>query len=241
WELVNLSAYSREGDIRIAFISINGYGNNIFVKNIEILSTQQYKYDFNITRVISPGPFVDGSQEREVVQINNTGNLPISEFQVNRISNDGLEETFFVEDENLLPEKTLSYTMPNSLNEGVNRVEYEILYPNFDQNGGNNSKVIWHYIQNDSSIVVPWRQNFDDESTLEPWLALNPEENGPSWEIISTPTSESENNQVLVLDNADKGNSHWLGSPLFDLSGTTQASLFFERAVGGYSSSDITN
>src|SRR5690606_27332561 len=83
--------------------------------------------------------------------------------------------------------------------------------------------------------------NFDDESTLEPWLALNPEENGPSWEIISTPTSESENNQVLVLDNADKGNSHWLGSPLFDLSGTTQASLFFERAVGGYSSSDITN
>src|SRR5690606_11372569 len=192
-------------------------------------------------RVISPGPFVDGNQEREVIQITNTGNLPISEFQVNRISHDGTVETFFVEGENLLPEKSLSYAMPNSLNEGLNRVEYEILYPNFDQNGGNNSKQVWHYIQDDSSIVVPWRQNFDDVSTLQPWLALNPEKNALSWEIMSALTNESGNNQVLALDNAEEGNSYWLGSPLFDLSGTTQASLFFERAAGGFGASDITN
>ena len=234
-ELVNLSQYAGLVDIRIAFISLNGFGNNLFIKDIEINASEEFRYDFELNKVLSPGPFVDGSQENEVLQITNTGNLPITDFRLFRKINGFTDKALLVENENINSGQTVSYTLPSSLVDGLNQVEYEILDPNFDQNGGNNSKLVWHFIQDDSTINVPWRQNFEDIPSLQPWLTINPEGNSDSWEVL--PLQE---NYLLSLTNADRGNSYWLGSPLFDLSGTSQASIFFERAAGEFDASDLT-
>src|SRR5690606_31605293 len=37
-ELVNLSRYAELGEIRIAFVAVNGFGNNLFIKDVEILT-----------------------------------------------------------------------------------------------------------------------------------------------------------------------------------------------------------
>jgi hypothetical protein len=234
-ELVNLSPYAGHGDIRIAFISLNGYGNNLFLKNIRVYPSEELNYDFKLSQVLSPGPFVDGSQESEVLQITNTGNLPIHDFKLIRRLNGGTEETLVSDLATINPEETITYSLPSTLNEGLNQVEYEILEPNFDQNGGNSSKLVWHYIQDDSTITAPWRQDFEGQTALQPWLSLNPEQNKVSWEI--TPVQD---NQILSLAGMERGNSYWLGSALFDLSNTTQASIFFDRAAGGFSPSDGT-
>jgi len=237
-ELVNLSGYAGEGDIRIAFVSINGYGNNIFIKDVEILPSEEYRYDFQINSVLNPGPITDGSQQQEVLQITNTGNLPISDFVIQRRSDGSRLEAFLIEDENLAPGDSEAYALSNQLEAGENRVEYEILSPNYDQNAGSNSKLVWHFIQDDSTILVPWRQDFDDPLGIQPWLTINPEKNGSSWKQN---VLHDDGNQVLELTNMARGNSYWLGSPLFDLSASNEASIFFDWASSGFSNSDITH
>ena len=66
-ELVNLSRYADQGEIRIAFVAVNGFGNNLFIKDIEILAREEYRYQAQINRVITPGPITDGSGNEEVV------------------------------------------------------------------------------------------------------------------------------------------------------------------------------
>ncbi|MEX2591909.1 MAG: choice-of-anchor J domain-containing protein [Anditalea sp.] len=237
-ELVNLDRFEGYGDIRIAFISFNGYGNNMYLKDIEINPSEEFRYDFEIERLQSPGPIVDGSQEREILQITNTGNLPITAFMINRKTNNSEVQTFFAEYENLPPGETIPYALPNSLDEGMNKVEYEILYPNFDQNGDNQSQLTWHFIQDDSLINVPWRQDFNTPA-LQHWLTINPEKDNRNWEVMPLQAGEQDN-RVLALNNAERGNSYWLGSPLFDLSDTPQASIFFDWASGGFNASDLT-
>src|SRR5690606_37452761 len=189
----------------IAFISVNGFGNNVFIKDIGILPSEEFRYDFEIAGVVSPGPIVDGSQEMENIEIRNTGNLPISEFRLIRGIN-GFDETYSVEDENIPPGGSIIYPLPNSINEGLNQIEYGIELPNYDQNGGNSSTLLWHYIQDDSLIVVPWRQNFENPE-LHPWISINPQQNEVSWEILPL-----ENNQVVSLQYGESNNSYWLSS-----------------------------
>lgn len=237
-ELVNLSEYAGESDIRIAFVAVNGYGNNIFIKDIEILATEKYRYDFKIDQVVNPGPINDGSQEGEGLQITNTGNLPITNFVIQSVPGGALARSFVVENQLLAPGETSEYSLSNTLSEGLNKITYTIRSPNYDQNGGNSSTLVWHYIVDDSTVAVPWRQNFDDPSGIGAWQTINPQNNRNSWEL--TPLQDGGNNQVLSLENARNSNSYWLGSPLFDLSGTTQASIFFDWAAAGFTSSDLT-
>lgn len=118
-------------------------------------------------------------------------------------------------------------------------MEYVIFNPNYDQNPGSNHSLTWHYIQDDSLIAVPWRQNFNDAADLGAWTALNPENNYTSWQLGAF--SSEADNQVLALEAIEEGNSHWFASPLFDLSGTGQASVFFDWAASGFRSSDVSS
>lgn len=232
-ELVNLGRYAGHGNIRIAFIAINGFGNNLFIKDIAIHPAEEFRYDFEIAEMLNPGPVVDGSQEFESIQINNTGNLPISKFIVNRTLGGTFMESFIADDETIPPGGSMAYRMPNSIVEGLNQVEYEIELPNYDQNGGNSDQLQRFFVQDDSTTIVPWRINFeDDEHQL--WPSLNPEHNNNAWEMIST-----EDNRVITLPHGENGNSYWLASPLFDLSQTAQASVFFDWAARGFVANDM--
>ena len=238
-ELVNLSEFSGFGEVRVAFISVNGYGNNLFIKDIEILASEEYKYDFEIERLASPGPFVDGTQGEEVLEITNTGNLSIDGFLVYRNSNGFSDENFVVKGQSMAPEENVTYSMPSSLSEGYNIVEYGIIYPNFDQNGGNDDRLIRYFIQDDSTVQAPWRQDFEDEEDIFAWLNLNPEYEDSAWERLALNSGEG-SNHVLGLRNMYPGNSYWFGSPLFELNETNQASVFFDWRADGFSSSDRT-
>jgi hypothetical protein len=238
-ELVNLSPYAGAGDIRIAFVSINGFGNSIYIKDIEILATEKYRYDFEISRVVAPGPITDGSREEESLEITNTGNLPIRDFVIRREAGNSRSQTVVVEDETLNPGESAIFNLSASLNQGLTEVAYTISNPNYDQNPGSSSTLVWHYVRDDSTMSVPWRQNFDDPAGLGSWISLNPESNQNSWSPATLQAGED--NPVISLGNASKGASYWLGSPLFDLSKNTQASVFFNWAAAGFRSTDITS
>jgi hypothetical protein len=238
-ELVNLSRYSEAGDIRIAFVAINGFGNNIYVKDIEILAREEYRYDLEINRVVNPGPITDGSQNGERLEITNTGNLPISKFLILREANNSRSQTFVFEDETLDPGESSIFNLTTSLNGGLTAVDYTVYNPNYDQNSESNGTLAWHFVQADSTIAVPWRQGFDNPEGMGSWVAINPEGNQRSWEQKTL--MDEEDNQVLALSNTNKNNSYWLGSPLFDLSSSRQASIFFSWAAAGFRPTDLAS
>ncbi len=225
-ELVNLSEFSDLGKIRIAFVTKNSYGNNIYIKNIRILPQEEFKYQFEVAEIISPTPINAGTQQEEIVQIRNTGNLPISRFLFVRSTNGSTPQTFLASGTTLSPGEVVDLELSNSSSEGKNQLSYQISEPNFDQNGEITEVREWYAIEDDETQNVPWRQRFDSSGSLSPWISINPENDFTSWEISSSFGSQA------TLQNQEEGKSYWLGSPVFSLKSSPQASVFFDLAAG---------
>ncbi|WP_209332188.1 M43 family zinc metalloprotease [Lunatimonas salinarum] len=238
-EVVNLSAYAGHDQVRVALISSNGFGNNIFVKNLVIEDNEVYRYDFELAQKSSPLPVTAGLQDRDEVLVSNTGNLPIDGFLVDVFMQGRVADmtTLLIRDFALGVGETKALQLPDLFRFGQNRIDYRIYQPNFDQNGGNYSSLRWHIFQDSSRIQIPWRQDFDQSEALGSWLRINPERNFSSWRVF---LGEGENS-YLGLTMIEEGDSYWFASPLFDLGGTDRASLFFGWSGGGFSStSDLS-
>ncbi|MFC4873577.1 M43 family zinc metalloprotease [Negadavirga shengliensis] len=230
-EVVDLDAYAGFSDVRIAFIAINGFGNNIFIKDIAINEEKIYNYDFEISSFASPLPVTNGDQENESLLITNTGNLAIEHFFLERSTNNSTPEVILFEDIGLGVGETREISLSSSLSEGLNRVSYRIYEPNFDQNPGSEDAIVRYFVQDTVTILSPWRQNFNASDAFTPWIRVNPESNNSKWRVIPL---ESQQENVAVLENPDSGDSYWLVSPEFDLSMTRSASLFFDWTGGGF-------
>jgi hypothetical protein len=230
-EIVNLKQFAGQ-EIVLAFIAINGYGNNIYIKNIEILPQETYNYNVKINELISPRPITNGTQEQEIISLTNTGNLNLTGFFFRRKSSTGLNQNFLARGLSIAPGETLNVSLPNSItSEGKVTMDYELTFPNFDQNPRNKIEISRVVQVNRERMSTPWRQNFNNKTELTPWISINPENDQNSWRLIPLQTGASGNNAV-VLDNSTPNQSHWLGSPIFDLSMSSQASLFFDFAAG---------
>jgi hypothetical protein len=230
-ELVNLSKYADLGSVRLSFITENAYGNNIYLKNIRILPNEEFKYDMSVDAVISPNPIADGTNETEIITLTNTGNLPISSFLFTRTTNVSNPQTFVASGTSVEPGESFNVSVPNSTILGKSRLKYRTSTPNFDQNGNNSDSLTRYVIEATATIPVPWRQNFNNSGSLSPWQTINPQSDGPAWDITSASFGEGPNN-VARLGRADIGQSYWLGTPVFDLSVSRQASIFFDIAAG---------
>lgn len=234
-ELVNLNKFASLGRIKIAFITKNGYGNNIYLKNIRILPQEDFKYELTLDELVSPNPIVDGTQTVESVQISNTGNLAVSKFFFTRSTN-GLDvETYIASGAVVQPGESFVLTGRNTTSPGKNKLDYKVFQPNFDQNNGNEGSTLQRYIiENADSVQVPWRQNFNNSTALAPWVSINPQADAESWTVAPVTNGAGPSN-VVRLQNQSTGNTYWLGSPIFDLSVSRQASIFFDLAAGSVS------
>jgi hypothetical protein len=119
----------------------------------------------------------------------------------------------------------------NSTGDGKNQLRYSVREPNFDQNSPEIIEFRRFNIEDPQVTEVPWRQNFNNSTNLSPWLTINPENDFASWSITPTSNGTSQNN-VARLENWVSGNSYWLGTPLFSLTKSRQASIFFDLAAG---------
>lgn len=232
-ELVNLSSYAGLSNVRVAFISSNGFGNNLYVKDIAINESEIYRYDFQIENLLRPLPVTAGNQEEDIITIRNTGNLPISRFPIDILRNSRLDdrETYVIDSIVLAPGETRPIRVPTSIINGQNRIDYAIYEPNFDQNGGNESLLTRHFFQSNDKIQSPWRQYFNGLDAMGSWIRINPEKDFSSWRVFPIPEGDQ---NVLGVVSIESGSSYWLASPLFDLSETPEAGLAFDWSGGGF-------
>ena len=230
-ELVNLSRFKDLGKIRIAIITKNAFGNNIYLKNIRVLPTEEFKYDLRIDEVVAPSPINAGNYAQEIVKISNVGNLPVTRFLFSRNTNNAGNQVFLADTPPIQPGQSLNLTLANSTREGKNSLRFGISNPNFDQNQAPAPAVTWFHLENDARLEVPWRQNFNSSTEINPWLSINPESDLNAWQTSSV-SSATGTNIVARVEAGTNGNSYWMGTPIFDLSTSGQASVFFDVAAG---------
>ena len=235
-ELVNLASFADLGSVRIAIINENSFGNNIYIKNIRILPTEEFKYGLKILDLVKPSPISDGTHESEIVRIENTGNLPVSKFLFSKSTNSTTAQTFIASGEAVPGGESFNLTGQNTTTEGFNKLEFRVFEPNFDQNPGNSDSYTAYALENRVTTTVPWRQNFNNSSNIDPWLTINPQTNSEAWSITSASSGNGPNNIATVRTSAS-GESYWLGTPIFDLTVSSQASLFFDYGIGAVSPS----
>lgn len=228
-EIVNLSQYAGLPNVRIAFINVNGYGNNLFIKDIEILTDELHRYDAKLTELISPTPINNNNFEAEEIVVTNTGTLPISGFVFQRVGTS--TQNFIARGNELAPGATTQINLPKSTTIGINTLNYTVLYPNFDQNTREPISIRRFVVADTERIRAPFRQNFNNTVTLLPWLTINPENNLSGWSI-SNLQSGPLGSAVAKLTIPSGVNSFWLGSPLLDLTVSRQAAVFFDLAAG---------
>jgi hypothetical protein len=212
-------------------VTKNAFGNNIFLRNIRVVPTEEFKYDLKIDEVISPSPISAGTHTQEIVRVTNTGNLPISKFLFSRNTNNSGNRVFVGSGSTISPGQSINLTLAKSTTSGKNNLRFGVSEPNFDQNIPAVAQTNWYNIENTGRLEVPWRQNFNSSTDLNPWLTINPESDQAAWQVIAV-TGTSGPNNVARIEGATNGNSYWMGTPSFDLSVSRQASVFFDVASG---------
>jgi hypothetical protein len=237
-EIVNLGPYSNLGNVRIAFVARNGFGNNLYIKDIQILTEEVYSYNARLNELVKPTPISNGQQTQHEVSVTNTGNLPINGFVFRRASTGNNAQTFLARGNALEPGETTLITLPNTSSQPLNRFEFTMLNPNFDQNLRNTINLIRYTIVNSETIQTPWRQNFNNTTVLSPWVSINPQNNFEPWVLSPLQTGNSSRNAVK-LETTETNNSFWLGSPMFSLVRSGQASVFFDKGAGRVSPNTI--
>jgi hypothetical protein len=230
-EIVNLAPFADLGNVRVAFINRNGFGNNIYIKDIEVLSEEVYNYNLQMTGLISPTPISNGNHDAESIMLKNTGNLPVSGFVFRRVSNGAPRQSFLARGVEVAAGDSTLINLPKSTRNGLNRLVYTIESPNFDQNQRFTINLDRYAVIDEENVRAPWRQNFNNMTNLTPWRTINPENNFPAWQLSPLQVGSSSSN-VARMEPSTGTNSFWLGSPMFDLRGSSQAALFFDRAVG---------
>lgn len=233
-ELVNLSSFADLGSVRLAIINENSFGNNIYIKNIRILPTEEFRYGLEILDLVVPSPISDGTHENEVLRLRNTGNLPVSKFLFSKSTNNAATQTFIVSGAAVAAGETFNLTGQNTTIDGFNKLEYRAFEPNLDQNAGNSNSITRYTFESKERITSPWRQNFNNSSSLSPWITINPQTNSPAWKISSASSGSGPNN-IAEVQTLALGESYWLGTPIFDLTVSSQASVFFDYAIGSVS------
>lgn len=232
-EVVNLAPFADLGTVRIAFINQNGYGNNIYLKDIEILTEETFRYEVAINSMVSPTPITNNNFENEQIEVTNTGNLPVTGFILNRSYGSAPPTSFLFRtgQTGIPPGTSTLVNLPKTNQGGLVNYRFTLLNPSFDQNPENSSSLSRFSVINAETIpLVPWRQNFDNIVNLSPWISINPEQNNQSWSL--TPVQNIPNANVVSVRSIGPGDSFWLGTPIFELTRSPQAALFFDRAAG---------
>lgn len=225
-EFIDLSSYIGPEKIRLAFVVISDWGNNIFLDNISLV-TEEFDdvslVGLDKVPVVSCNENFDG-----VLQVENVGTSIIESVRVIvTLNGDEIEDLTYL-DLNLLRGQIAELSLPPvTFEEGLNEIEYQVTEPNggIDPTAANNSK-LYHLVVNKSEEKIPLRENFESDFT-DQWTIVNPS-GGRNWET----TVSTYGNALFynAFSNTTLGDQAWLVSPVLDFSSTTAASLVFDIA-----------
>jgi hypothetical protein len=232
-ETVNLRNFIGKSHVQIAFVSVNDWGNNLYLDNIRVLTTPFQ--NLTARQITAPSPVTCATQVNPVIRVRNSG-TDISSFTVQYTVN-GTTSSVDQTDLTFEGGTEMDVTLPAvTLKQGSNTLSVTLTNPNgkADLDPSDNT-ITATTLVNASKDYIPLRENFET-ATKANWTIANPT-GGQNWN-----TTMLGNNTVLYVNayaNTTLGDQAWFASPVLDFSGTDRASMFFDLAYVGRN--DITD
>jgi hypothetical protein len=223
-EVIDLSAFIGKPNVQIAFVGVNGNGNNLYLDNIAVKA--DVSENIALKHVMYPTPVQCSNEVQPVLRVQNEGSERIQTFKIEYGVNNQATNIMSVS-EDLSPGSQTNVTLPLvTLDDGENKLSFKVIYPNGfrDIDSTNNFMEVRTIVNNDED-KIPLRKNFDAGLNEVEWQIVNPDSN-TNWEIRST-----NNNKSLYFNgnnDADLNSYSWFVSPVLDLSHAITASLFFD-------------
>ncbi|MEQ8474810.1 choice-of-anchor J domain-containing protein [Fulvivirga sp.] len=221
-ETIDLATYIGEEALQINFIAKNGYGNNLYIDNVVIDDVKN--------KIIAPSPLSCNPNQELLLEVVNSGLVPINSFEVNyTLDNGPAQSVTFNLVSTLAPGfSTQVSTSLNNLSIGEHFIELAIDLPN-------TSEVInlsHNFFIDTATDFLPIKEAFESFDNSD-WIIVN-HDNLVTWEVQS-----SDGNSFLTIDNTIYENmdaDDWIISPSIDFTVANQATLTFDYAyssVGG--------
>jgi hypothetical protein len=180
--------------------------------------------DLALDRVLRPGPVVCVRSVTPSLQVRNSGNTVINNFEIQYTVNNGTPQSRQISNLQLNPGDAINVEVSSTdLQAGTNVIIFDVRNPNgtSDQLISNNS-ISYTVVVNSAQDIIPLRQNFDQ--TFSEWSIVS--QNGrPQWQ-----TSSTNFNTSLVFNsftNPARGQQTWLVSPVLNLTSPNEASVLF--------------
>lgn len=226
-ESINLSEFIGQDRVQIAFVAVNGHGNNIYMDDVSLIVSEEE--DLVLDQIISPSVVSCNESPEARFIVKNAGTINIRNFQVRlKVNSNEFFGTYNGPD--LLPLNSYEIIFPNlSLPIGEHQIEIEVFDPNGREDVNPNNNILTKQVVVDKEEeVIPVRQTFS--SGFKNWINVSPE-SGDSWQLN---TSSQQGNRVTYpgWDNNAPGTSAWLVSPLLNFKNVSRSALFFEVSYG---------
>jgi archaellum component FlaF (FlaF/FlaG flagellin family) len=217
---IPLNDFLGNPNLRIGFVSRNGYGNNIYIDEVKLMA--EAVVNLSITKVAEPSFAVCSSVIKPKLEIKNNGTETFSTLTIAAILN-GAALPNQVVAQNLSPGESSVIEMNTiQLTSGANTIAIEVIAGGTPDAFPEDNSVVLPiaFIQN--SAIVPSRENFDGDSK---WSMVSTGNEG--WEIKRTNYQGfAFSAAFMAYDNTQLGTESWLVSPKLDFSKAIEASLF---------------
>jgi hypothetical protein len=225
WQTESISLSQFAGTkIQIAFEVVNGWGNDVFLDNVIVLTDELV--DLAIVAVESPGPVTCVTNPAPVIRVKNLGSTTITSFVVQAVVNNQSQALQTISGISLAAGGEQTVTLnPLPLTIGNNNIRFTVSEPSGlpDANASNNAITIKRIV-NTFADRIPLRENFNQDF-LDQWTIIS-QNNEATWIPFATNAGYSVAYNSYL--NTKKGEESWLVSPVLDFSNTSKASLFFD-------------
>ncbi len=238
-EIVDLNSFIGETQVQIAFIAQNGFGNNLYIDNIQ-LQTEEIP-DVAAVAVAAPSFVTCTNQQPVALTVANNGTEILTSVSV-VLDLNGSQTIIPVDNLNILPGSAVVVDLPiQNFPAGESTLNLTLTDPNGFPDVTPENNEISHKILVDNTVnTIPLRERFLTTSFAETeWSEVNPDE-GVAWNIVTADRNGESNfsAQIGQFGLSVSGTLDYLISPVLDLTAFTEAALLFDVSYANRQSVD---
>lgn len=235
WKTETISLNSFVGNkIQIAFEVTNGWGNDVYLDNVVVLTDELI--DLALLSVVSPGPVTCQANPSPVIRVKNLGSTLITSFKVETRVNTQTQPLQTISNISLAPGAEQNFTLNPIQLTGTSST----LFITLSEPGGlpdanvNNNTLFRKSIYNNYQESIPLRQDFNEVYT-DQWPVIS-QGNDAKW--IPFATNKLYSLAYPAYSSVPVGDESWIVSPVLDFTSTNEARVFFDISYATQSQGD---